>query len=628
MKFARAVVVGLSSLALVVACSGKVLPARGGVMVSIESDGVVDADYFNVQVSSGEAILFQNQFNLPETPLPSTVSIVSNGIPTTTAKVIVSAYKRNVDPNVPSAAVDRRDAIITQIPSDRLVALVLRLSVKCKELVRLGANNEAESTCPVDQTCSPESGTCVSSVIDASQLPDWGSPNTQDRDGGGPGNVPGTLPDGGTASSCPGKDGPVAVGASEDCNETEDGKPVTFTLENDPRGICKRGRKICTGSGKFDRCVGVVAAKTRNCTSQDDNDCNGVADNPECTGCQKGDTTEAKIGDTESCFPFPLPAKPVGPCKSGLKTCQATADKKSLEWSSCGGAVGPTTAKDSCLTATSDDNCNGTPIEDCPCTVGQTKVCGNCGGTVVTCTATGWPACPPSSLNLYNGRAVGQTCSGGTGACYRAGTVVCPAGGGNATCSSLPAAPSARNCTSSADNDCNGIADNAEGLCRCDGVYSPGFATQSGCESPCGNGTRTCTSYGSSAAFAGCVGRRAPPPNLNQACGSCGGVYDCNGNCTKSTPTDLGREYEYRSPGYYEEYSCCFINYNRDFGGTCDPGFRYSRRTMERISGGGLCTWNYDGGNTSCWVGAHFENQGLEGARCRAHIYQVRVCDP
>ena len=420
----------------------------------------------------------------------------------------------------------------------------------------------------------------------------------------------------GGAASCPGAAGPIAVGASEPCSETPDGTAIVYPLKDDPRGACKRGTKTCTGTGKFDKCVGATGPSARDCTSTNDNDCNGVPDASECKGCTKADTTEGKLGDAVSCFDFPPPAQPVGPCSAGTKTCKASADKKSLVWGSCVGAVGPTATKDTCG-GTSDENCNGVPHDECPCVTGETRLCGDCSRTVQVCSAAGtFPACPTSSSNTYNGVTVGGACSGGTGACYRSGTVVCPAGGGNATCSSLPAPPGSRNCTSSADNDCNGVADNAEGICRCDGTAPIGSGGSCGANA-CGAGSRTCNSAGASAAWSGCGGIPNVPGNLGATCG-CRGSIQCSGVCSNSRPGPAVSEAYVTQ----ENFSCCFINYNKRFGGSCTAGSTYYDCYTERLSGGGSCDVVAGGGGGDCGCTVNFHNNGTDGAQCRVHIRQ------
>lgn len=60
------------------------------------------------------------------------------------------------------------------------------------------------------------------------------------------------------------------------------------------------------------------------------------------------------------------PSEALGSCLFGVRTCDASG-----EWSACVGAVAPLDA-DSCDPG-ADENCNGVPNEDCPCTDGDTR---------------------------------------------------------------------------------------------------------------------------------------------------------------------------------------------------------------------------------------------------------------
>lgn len=126
-------------------------------------------------------------------------------------------------------------------------------------------------------------------------------------------------------------------------------------------GICKPGKSVCV-DGSFRECEGAVNATTRDCSSSNDNDCDGVADNAPDSSCE--------------CIPGgpPLPCDEHpsfdgnGPCKAGSRICEAGADGATSQWGDCTGAVGPA-PQDSCIVLGDDANCNGEPNDGCSCTI-------------------------------------------------------------------------------------------------------------------------------------------------------------------------------------------------------------------------------------------------------------------
>ncbi len=184
----------LASLGIIAACSAKTLPERGGLVVQISTDGTISPDVIKLQVSNDKKILFQNEFLLPGTTLPNTISIVSNGDPTATTKIVVSAW-------LEGAPLDRRDAIVLQVPTDRVAFLPIQLSGKCTHLVELTTDGSVNSTCGDQKTCDANTGECTSAVYDAHDLPDYDDPNKPSRDGGTDACASGNcLEDGATSS--------------------------------------------------------------------------------------------------------------------------------------------------------------------------------------------------------------------------------------------------------------------------------------------------------------------------------------------------------------------------------------------------------------------------------------------
>jgi formylglycine-generating enzyme len=170
-----------------------------------------------------------------------------------------------------------------------------------------------------------------------------------------------------------------------------------------------------------------------------------------------------------------------GSCASGTQTCTNGA------WGAC--SIAPKPA-DGCVQG-NDDNCNGTPNEGCACLAEQTRACanakGNCAAGTQTCSNSGvWSNCsilaaaqdtcvagddancngtPNEGCSCTNGstQACGNTPS--TGICHQ-GQAVCTNGAWGACTGAV--FPATRNCSSTADNDCDGLPDNTvDTVCQC-----------------------------------------------------------------------------------------------------------------------------------------------------------------
>src|SRR5262245_3141729 len=113
----------LTAAGTMVMCTQKA-PDIGGVMLEILDDGSLAIEKLHIEITSGDGqrVLMNNDFSIPsEARLPNTIDIASNGDPTATVSLAVLAYGGGV-------ALDRRDHIVTQIPTDRVVGLRVVLS--------------------------------------------------------------------------------------------------------------------------------------------------------------------------------------------------------------------------------------------------------------------------------------------------------------------------------------------------------------------------------------------------------------------------------------------------------------------------------------------------------------------
>ncbi len=194
----------------------------------------------------------------------------------------------------------------------------------------------------------------------------------------------------------------------------------------------------------------------------------GMFDGPD--GAVDGGAAAACVpGDTRSCAKAGL----LGSCAGGVQRCDTGG-----VWLAC--SILPQ-AKDTCVPG-HDDNCNGVPNEGCSCTEGALETCGPasnvgiCVRGVSTCTAGKWGPC--------------------VGAKYA----------------------TALDCTSSADNDCDGVPDNVPSMsCPC--TVGSSFACDTHPQDgigTCHAGSQTCIipGDGSSTVLGPCTGSVGPAKEL------------------------------------------------------------------------------------------------------------------
>lgn len=164
-----------------------------------------------------------------------------------------------------------------------------------------------------------------------------------------------------------------------------------------PGGSLGRGGTVATGgfsgAGGVGGAVGTggsCQAKSRDCTSPLDNNCNGTPDNQETTYCA------CSVGQSRACQEHPG-YDGVGICKAGMQTCKASADKTTSSWDTCSGAVDR--GVEVCDAAGLDENCNGQSNEGCACVNGTSVPC-DC-GPATTCTNGQKGTCSVTKVTLY-----------------------------------------------------------------------------------------------------------------------------------------------------------------------------------------------------------------------------------
>jgi cysteine-rich repeat protein len=212
-------------------------------------------------------------------------------------------------------------------------------------------------------------------------------------------------------------------------------------------GICRFGTRTCS-NGNWGNCMGAVLPASRDCSSAEDNDCDGLPDN------RSDDVCRCSVNGRRACDEHPgLDGK--GPCHAGEQLCVLGENSASSDWGPCVGAVGPSPS-DSCTLPGDDATCDGTPNGGCSCVEGQMVACG-----------------PETD----------------SGICQR-GMSVCRNGAFTACQGAM--FPSRRDCSSPQDNDCDGVPDNTlDTTCQC--IPGQGNA-------PCTDPTRSrCTTEGACA---------------------------------------------------------------------------------------------------------------------------------
>jgi len=264
-------------------------------------------------------------------------------------------------------------------------------------------------------------------------------------------------------------------------------------------GICKFGTRTCT-AGAWGDCVGGVAAGSRDCTSAQDNDCDGQPDDT------LDDVCRCPAEGTQVCEEHDgLDGK--GQCRAGEQACVLGEGNLTSDWGPCLGSVGPGSA-DSCSVAGDDTNCDGVPNGGCTCVEGAMQPCG-----------------PDTDVGICQ-RGVSTCINGAFGACQ--GAVF----------------QGRRDCSSALDNDCDGRPDNtSDATCTCviGAVQACGTHPGRDGNGPCRAGQQTCEAGAQNVAsrFGACNGSVGPAQR--DSCTAPGDDADCNGTANSGCQCVAGQ---------------------------------------------------------------------------------------
>ncbi|APR87236.1 Tryptophan synthase alpha chain [Minicystis rosea] len=410
-------------------------------------------------------------------------------------------------------------------------------------------------------------------------------------------------------------------------------------------GVCKSGVATCNDTGTaFGACIGEVTPGTELCSTPEDDDCNGQANE----GCP------CTPGTTASCYSGPPGTEGVGNCVAGTKTC----NDDGTGYGPCVGEVLP--QPESCYTR-EDDDCNGQKNEGgdgCVCTPYATASCydgpagtegvGACHAGTKTCNDLGtvWGPCVGEVLpqaetcntpvdddcnGQINESGVGCSCVPNTTAsCYSgpAGTIgVGPCQAGTQTCNAQgtgygpcmgEVTPQPETCATPIDDDCNGQTNEGGAGCVClpnatTSCYSGPPGTQG--VGICKAGTQTCNAMGT--ANGACTGEVTPQAEscnttaddncdgqVNEGCGDC--VFS---RAVGSAIDDEG--FSLVSDATGNLFIGTYVNATVDFGcGPLSTAATLDGAMIGKFTSSGACLWNKVAGTGS----AHTQAVGLDPA--------------
>lgn len=307
-------------------------------------------------------------------------------------------------------------------------------------------------------------------------------------------------------------------GQLQSCWELEDGTPIPGPMPNAEIGSCHIGQRFCGEDLKWGACLGAVGAKAKDSCDipGNDDDCDTVPNK----GCNCVDGSKRDCGTD------------VGSCKVGKQTCVAQA------WGPCEGEV-TKLGLDSCATVGNDDNCNGTPNENCPC-IGDAKGdCNDCGSHDCNPAARQWGACKAAKPSDCPSATQVRDCSADGNWITSSCTNACVGGSCAGSC-----VPGTTRCVSGPER---------RQLCSDQGAWTT--------VESCSNG-KLCQGNGGSCVTP-CAGQKLCPGNVCVALGGCCSDTDCSGNfaCVNGSCSSTTCQAGFNGPcGGACTKGCCSVN--------------------------------------------------------------------
>lgn len=149
----------------------------GGLLVEIHQDGL-RLDELRVRVARDNGVLItDNSYSVEAADFPATVGLATDTAGTT-VRLRVSGFAGGVLRDV-------RELSVHDIPTNSTKKLLIVLSASCSSLL-VESDGVVQSSCKPGTTCEPSSGKCVSSDIDAEDLPSIDDPIDDGGGGAGP----------------------------------------------------------------------------------------------------------------------------------------------------------------------------------------------------------------------------------------------------------------------------------------------------------------------------------------------------------------------------------------------------------------------------------------------------------
>jgi formylglycine-generating enzyme required for sulfatase activity len=180
MRTSRFAVLAAGLLGMIAGCGddGKIT-TKGELILALQTDMELpkDVDKVRIRVASYGSTVFSNDYQVGPTELkiPATLALFANpDRPSAPVTIQVIGF-RQAKPRV------MRETVTT-IPGERIATLRVPIEWLCDESARTD-NGEVVSTCPSEETCI--AGTCLASMVDSDELPDF---KPTDIFGGGDGS--------------------------------------------------------------------------------------------------------------------------------------------------------------------------------------------------------------------------------------------------------------------------------------------------------------------------------------------------------------------------------------------------------------------------------------------------------
>jgi hypothetical protein len=513
-------------------------------MLIISQNGPLGLDRLDVLVTTpaGQR-LFDSSYRIPEeATLPTTLSIVSNGNPTATALIRVSGWKGG-------APLDVRDAIVRQIPVDRVAELRIVLSGRCVSRVEV-VDGKAITTCgdgSGNETCDPATGECVSAAVDGGQLPPY-QPGAEHEMPGGSSGAPGVGGadqggnggEGGAANGCRCGTGEACLDGTcipRECTPNQRFCSSDSVRECDENGLSSVEIKTCDNNSYCDAAsatcqAGLCAPSEPTCDGNRATVCDasGADYEPGGTECGSAETCDKGACVEQVCVPDQAfcQGDAVKRCShNGLgssieETCSATEYCDNADALCRPQACTPKSAAcaGSTVRVCRDDGSGFDDVANCPsdqhCDVTSAScVAGACPAGYGDCTAA--PGCETQLGTIDACLGCGDTCKAvnGTNACTPSG------------------------CQPSCDpgyDDCNG---NPNDGCETDTTTDPEHC--GGCMNPCSIPNAKAACVNSSCAldqcltgFDDCTSAAGCETNVSSSVQHCGG---CDLTCSRAGAT-------------------------------------------------------------------------------------------